>query len=177
MALAGLFMAATAANTRPAGAWAFAARTIVMLAVALVASEALRQVQQPAQAAPAAGTGGDGGMASLLSLVSGAEGKASACENPAAAAGEGDGVAGNVACLKVSRSVIPRGRHLPLGELLWSALGLNVLYEGGLWPRGMRLLECKLVVFSFVLCFAFFLVAVRRAKFFRGPGWQGDSFA
>ena len=104
MALAGVFISATAANTRPTGARAFIARGIVTLAVAFVASEALRQVQQPLRAAPA-GSGEEGGMASLLALVSAATGKAPGCENPVAAGngaeGEGEGM-GDAACLEVS---------------------------------------------------------------------------
>lgn len=114
-ALAGLFIAATAANTRPTGPRAFAARAIVTLAVAVVASEALRQVQQPAQATGAAAE--EGGMASLLALVSGAEGqKTPGSENPAAVCGAdvgggrgGEGTA-DVACSKVSQ--VSLSRHL-----------------------------------------------------------------
>lgn len=106
MALAGVFISATAANTRPTGARAFIARGIVTLAVAFVASEALKQVQQPLRAAPA-GSGEEGGMASLLALMSAATGKAPGCENPVAAGdgaegeGEGEGM-GDAACLEVS---------------------------------------------------------------------------
>lgn len=115
VALTGLIIAATAANTRPTGAKAFAARAVVTLAVALVASEALRQVQQLPQAAapPPAGAGAEGGMASLLALVSGAgaKGDAPGCENPTTAGadagegGEGEGVGGG-ACLKVGQSAL-----------------------------------------------------------------------
>eukprot|EP00903_Cladosiphon_okamuranus_P015190 g14043.t1 len=133
VALAGLFMAATAVNTRPRGARAFAARAIVTLAVALVASEALRQVQQPAEEAQAAGVGGESGMASLLSLVSGAaEPKAETCENPAAADGEDDGVAGDIACLEAA--------EIPLtaleASLAWATSAWSVL-EGDAW-RAVR---------------------------------------
>lgn len=68
----GLFIAATASNRRPTGTTAFAARALGTLAVALVASEALRQRQRPLQPA-SDGEGGEGeesGMAALATFVS-----------------------------------------------------------------------------------------------------------
>lgn len=75
VALVGLFIAATAANGRPAGRRAYAARAFVTLAVAAVATDALQQMQRwqlqttPASPPEAGGVGG-GGMAALSAILS-----------------------------------------------------------------------------------------------------------
>eukprot|EP00752_Nemacystus_decipiens_P012976 g11482.t1 len=134
MALAGVFISATAANTRPTGVSSFIARAVVTLAVAFVASEALRQLQQPLRGAPVgaeAGAGAQSGMASLLALVSGARGEAPGCDAVAAGVGgegAGGGV-GEVACLEASSTA--------LGVLMaWVTAAWSVL-EAGDW-RAVR---------------------------------------
>ncbi|CAM9170916.1 unnamed protein product [Scytosiphon promiscuus] len=82
VALLGLFIAATASNRRPTGTSAFIARSLVTLAVALVASEAYQQRQRPLGAMPAETAGEESGMAALASFVSGKVAGALSCSGP-----------------------------------------------------------------------------------------------
>ncbi|CAM9739178.1 unnamed protein product, partial [Hapterophycus canaliculatus] len=82
VALLGLFIAGTASNRRPTGSTAFAARALVTLAVALVASEALLQRQVPLRALPADGEGEESGMAALAAFVSTKVAGSLSCSGP-----------------------------------------------------------------------------------------------
>lgn len=119
--MVGLFIAATAANTQPTGRRAFAARALVTLAVALVASDALQQFQRWQQRTQAslpegagAGAGGGGGMAALWALVSDKVAAGGGCE-PVVGLGDGDDGdaegAGEAVCTAVSQSLGERERE------------------------------------------------------------------
>ncbi|CAN0092065.1 unnamed protein product [Ectocarpus sp. 6 AP-2014] len=124
VALLGLFIAATASNKRPTGSRAFAARAIVTLALALVASEALQQTQrQPPPPLSAGGGRGGGGMATLSALVS---------DRVAASLSCGTEGGGGVSCGQVGKTVLPT-----LQACLHWVKGLWSVLEEGEW-RSVR---------------------------------------
>ncbi|CAM9435900.1 unnamed protein product [Ectocarpus sp. 12 AP-2014] len=126
VALLGLFVAATASNKRPTGSRAFAARAIVTLALALVASEALQQTQRqppPPLSGGGGGGGGGGGMATLSALVS---------DRVAARLSCGTEGGGGVSCGQVGEAVLPT-----LQACLHWMKGLWSVLEEGEW-RSVR---------------------------------------
>ncbi|CAM9710728.1 unnamed protein product, partial [Ectocarpus fasciculatus] len=122
VALLGLFLAAKASNKRPTGSRAFAARAIVTLALALVASEALQQTQR--QPPPPLSGGGEGGMAALSALVS----DRVAASLASCGTERGDGVT----CAQVGEAVTPT-----LQACLHWIKGLWGVMEEGEW-RAVR---------------------------------------
>ncbi|CAM9231683.1 unnamed protein product, partial [Ectocarpus sp. 4 AP-2014] len=123
VALLGLFIAATASNKRPTGSRAFAARAIVTLALALVASEALQQTQRKPPPTLSGGGGGGGGMATLSALVS---------DRVAASLSCGTEGGGGVSCGQVGEAVLPT-----LQACLHWMKGLWSVLEEGEW-RSVR---------------------------------------